>query len=133
MPLNAHGREAARAAGQFLRRFEIFPDSVFTTQTARTKETASLVLAELELKVEPQPKNAGFAKGRMGLDGKLNEWLGRLQPSVVMFVGHGVSQIYCISELPGSPNIPKEAHASVLVYDRTPNGWSLAMQHPGVV
>lgn len=133
--LNARGREAARAAGEFLKREGIVPEVVFTTRTERTRETARIVLATLGVEdVQPQARGGGFSKGKdkAGLDAKLAGWIGKTDPDVVMFVGHHPSQNYCVSELSGTPDVPDGNKACVLVYDKQPDGWLLTRHHLGL-
>ncbi|MBW2735806.1 MAG: histidine phosphatase family protein [Deltaproteobacteria bacterium] len=132
-PLNDKGRTAAQAAGEYMKQENITPDFVITTDAERTKETARIILDALEVTdVEPQAKVGGFRKGKATIERKLGEWLGETEPAVVMFVGHLPSQQYCVSDLPGSPNVPNENRSCVLLYERTSAGWSLLKEHPGV-
>lgn len=42
-PLNARGRKAAAFMGEFIYRNEFFPDAIFVSPAARTRETAEIV------------------------------------------------------------------------------------------
>jgi phosphohistidine phosphatase SixA len=134
-PLNPRGREAARAAGEFLREHGIRPDVVFTTETARTKETAQIILGVLGLEsLRAVPKSGGFAKGRADLDKKLEEWLKGPTPraQTVLFVGHDTSQSYCLSELRSTPTIPPNNRSCVLVYRQQDGGWACEASFVGL-
>jgi probable phosphoglycerate mutase len=68
VPLNARGREQARAAGEGLR--EMAFDRAVTSGLARTEETARLVLAGRAVPVEVEPRLREIETGRM------REWSG---------------------------------------------------------
>ncbi|MBW2737227.1 MAG: histidine phosphatase family protein, partial [Deltaproteobacteria bacterium] len=137
LPLNDSGRRAARAAGAYLKEEGIVPDAVFTTKTERTQETARVVLDALggvDLKL--QAKGGGFRSGSTGgLDSKLDQWLAGVgvEPQTLLFVGHHISQSYCLRHLEGTPQIPAENRACVLVYEGgRGKSWTCVGAHVGL-
>jgi len=135
-PLNAAGRRAAKAAGEYLMRENIVPDIVITTDTERTKETAKILLDALGMdNVKPQSRGGGFSAGKASLDAKLVEWLAGVEPapSTVIFVGHDPSQAYCLGQLANPPDIPGENRACVLIYERNDAGeWMCSSNFAGL-
>lgn len=136
MPLNARGREAARAAGEFLRREGIVPDVVITTDAERTQETARLLLDALDVDdVSPRAAGSGFGGRGPDLDPKLDQWLAEIEPlpDTVLFVGHVTSQSHCLGKLGAPPAVPGDNRSCVLIYERGPDHrWTCVESFPGL-
>lgn len=125
------GRAEARRAGEFLRAQGIHPDLIVTTRTARTRQTAEVILETLGTDLPIRATSGGFARGKSDLDTKLREWAEGADhpPATVMFVGHHTQQDHCLAELEGSVPIPSGARGSVLVYERGDQGSWMLRRH----
>ena len=132
--LSQQGRQGASHAADFLEKQNLQPDAIVTTKTQRTKETAGLIIESMGLDLEPMATAGGPSKSCSSLDGKLESWQQRLpgSPKAILFCGHHSTQDYC-SDLPGTPEIPRNSHCCVFVYECIDEEWHCIASDPGTV
>jgi broad specificity phosphatase PhoE len=125
-PLTERGREAARAAGMFLAANGVRPDLVVRTDRERTRETAARVLEALGIACPIHVEAGAFHAGAdaAAIRARLAQWIaaaGAGKVDTLFFVGHGIQQAALLRRF-GGPDVPREHHACVLVYDLEADG-----------
>lgn len=118
-PLTPRGEEDVRTTARYLMEHGIRPDVALHSGTARTRQTAELVLEELGVSGVPTHDVGALFSNPAGFVKKWPGWVaacGIGPASVVLLVGHGTTQNALRREFEGPTRPPsaKEAYASAL-------------------
>ncbi len=105
-PLNARGRKAAPAIGNYMQQHSIFPDLILCSAAVRARETLDLVLASLEGDPAVEIDEGLYLAGA----GTLLDRLRRLDdgPDSVMVIGHnpGLHDLALSLAAPDTQQVP---------------------------
>ena len=128
--LTPAGRDAALAAGRFLREHGIAPELLCHTDSRRTRETAQLVAQVAAPDCALLDVGTGFAAGAsaQAVQQRIQGWLQQhgKPAQVVAFVGHDPQQVAVGRALAGGRiAVPKANRACALVFDLEAGAWLL--------
>ncbi len=105
-PLNARGRKAAPAMGNYMQQHGILPDLILCSAAVRARETLDLIIASLDGEPAVEIDEGLYLAGA----GTLLDRLRRLgdEPESVMVIGHnpGLHDLALSLAIPGEQQIP---------------------------
>jgi len=124
-PLNARGRKAAPAMGNYMQQHGILPDLILCSAAVRARETLDLILTALEGEPAVEVDEGLYLAGA----GTLLDRLRRLDsgPDSVMVIGHnpGLHDLALSLSAPGEQQVPvaKYPTAALTELEFTDRNW----------
>ncbi|MFZ4580464.1 MAG: histidine phosphatase family protein [Myxococcota bacterium] len=135
-PLTDHGRDMARAAGEWLRGQGLLPTVAHHTGTMRTRQTVELALASTGVPSIPKLTPAGMPRDRKGLEQRVAWLLAQGVPAdaLVLLVGSHTTQQFIEGHLlpNGIARIPSHNRAGAYLVEMDDKGaWKVTRKYDG--